>query len=256
MTAVAQTAYLAGRDVRALLRQPWYVAITLIQPLIWLLLFGALFERVADLPGFTGSYMDYLAPGMVVMTAMFSAGWSGMATIEDIDRGVSDRMLVSPVSRGALIAGRVAQSALSIAVQALIIVAIALVAGATFPGGVVGVLVLTGVAVLLGAAFAAFSNGIALVTRQEESLIGMVQFLVLPLSFLSTAYMLKPLLPDWIQTATEYNPVDWAVEAGRSATSANPDWGLIAADTGLLLALALLCGWFATRAFRSYQRSV
>jgi ABC-2 type transport system permease protein len=256
MTAIAQTAYLAGRDIRALLRQPWYVAITLIQPLIWLLLFGALFERVADLPGFTGSYMDYLAPGMVVMTAMFSSGWSGMATIEDIDRGVSDRLLVSPVSRGALIAGRVAQSALSIAVQALIIVAIALAAGATFPGGVAGVLVLTAVAVLLGAAFAAFSNGIALVTRQEESLIGMVQFLVLPLSFLSTAYMLKPLLPGWIQTATQYNPVDWAVEAGRSATSANPDWGLIAADTGLLLALALLCAWFATRAFRSYQRSV
>jgi ABC-2 type transport system permease protein len=256
MTAIAQSAYLAGRDVRALLRQPWYVVGTLIQPLIWLLLFGALFEAVAELPGFTGSYIDYLAPGIVVMTAMFSSGWSGMSTIEDIDRGVSDRLLVAPVSRGALIAGRVAQNALSVTIQTLIIVGLSLAAGASFPGGVGGVLVLMAVAVLLGSAFAAFSNGVALMTRQREALIGMVQLLVLPLSFLSTAYMLKDLLPGWIQTATDYNPVDWAIEAGRSATSAHPDWGLIAGDAGLLVALALLCGWFATRAFRSYQRSV
>ena len=251
------TLYLALRDLRALWRQPWFVAVTLVQPLIWLLLFGELFKSIADLPGFGDeSYIAYLAPGIVVMSALFSSGWSGMATIEDIDRGVTDRLLVSPVRRGALIAGRVAQSAVVIVIQSVIMVAIALAAGATFAGGVVGVLVLLVLAALLGAALAALSNSLALVTRQEESLIGAVTFLVLPLTFLSTALMNEALMPVWMQTVADLNPVDWAIEAGRSATAASPDWSLIATDLGLLAGLLALCGALATRAFRSYQSSV
>ena len=73
--------------------------------------------------------------------------------------------------------------------------------------------------------FAALSNALALVTRQEESLIGAVTFLVLPLTFLSTALVSEDLMPGWMQTVAAFNPVDWAIEAGRSATAANPDWG-------------------------------
>jgi ABC-2 type transport system permease protein len=257
MTALRHTGYMALRDLRALWRQPWYVAVTLVQPLIWLLLFGELFKRVADLPGFGDeSYIAYLAPGVVIMSALFSSGWSGMATIEDIDRGVTDRLLVSPIRRSALIAGRVAQSAVVVVIQSLIMVGLALAVGASFPGGVLGVAVLIVVAGLLGASFGALSNSLALVTRQEESLIGAVTFLVLPLTFLSTALMRADLLPGWMRTAADVNPVDWAIEAGRSATAASPDWGLVATDAGLLALLLLVCGTLATRAFRSYQRSV
>jgi ABC-2 type transport system permease protein len=251
------TLYLALRDLRALWRQPWFVAVTLVQPLIWLLLFGELFESMADLPGFGGeSYIAYLAPGIVVMSALFSSGWSGMATIEDINRGVTDRLLVSPVRRSALIAGRVAQSAVVIVVQSVIMVLIALAVGATFPGGVVGVVVLVLLAAVLGSALAALSNALALVTRQEESLIGAVTFLVLPLTFLSTALVNPELMPGWMRTVADVNPVDWAIEAGRSATAADPDWALVATDVGLLAALLVVCGMLATRAFRSYQASV
>jgi ABC-2 type transport system permease protein len=246
------TLYLALRDLRALWRQPWFVAVTLVQPLIWLLLFGELFKS-----SFGGdSYIGYLAPGIVVMSALFSSGWSGMATIEDINRGVTDRLLVSPVRRGALIGGRVAQAAVVIVLQSLIMVLIALAVGASFPGGVLGVIVLILVAALLGSGLAALSNALALVTRQEESLIGAVTFLVLPLTFLSTALVSHDLMPGWMQTVASVNPVDWAIEAGRSATAASPDWGLIATDVGLLAVLLALCGALATRAFRSYQASV
>jgi ABC-2 type transport system permease protein len=251
------TVYLALRDLRALWRQPWFVAVTLVQPLIWLLLFGELFESMADLPGFGGdSFIAYLAPGIVVMSALFSSGWSGMATIEDINRGVTDRLLVSPVRRSALIAGRVAQSAVVIVVQSVIMVLIALAVGASFPGGFLGVVVLVLLAAVLGAALAALSNALALVTRQEESLIGAVTFLVLPLTFLSTALVSPELMPGWMRTVADVNPVDWAIEAGRSATAADPDWGLVATDVGLLVALLVGCGLLATRAFRSYQASV
>jgi ABC-2 type transport system permease protein len=257
MNALRHTGYMALRDLRAMWRQPWYVAMTLVQPVIWLLLFGELFKAVGDLPGFGDeSYIAYLAPGVVIMSALFSSGWNGMATIEDIDLGVTDRLLVSPVSRFGLIAGRVLQSAVVIVIQSVIMVGIALIAGASFPGGVVGVIVLVLASALLGASFAALSNALALVARQRESLIGAVTFLVLPLTFLSTALMRGDLLPDWMRTAADVNPVDWAIEAGRSATAADPDWTLVLRDGGLLTALVVLSAIVATRAFRAYQASV
>ena len=121
MTLAQHTFYMTIRHVRELLRQPWWIAVTLVQPVIWLLLFGALFKRVVEIPGFHGgSYIAFLAPGVVVMTAMFNSAWSGMALIEDLNRGVTARFLVSPVRRQALIAGRIAKEAVVVVIQSVI----------------------------------------------------------------------------------------------------------------------------------------
>jgi ABC-2 type transport system permease protein len=256
-TTVLNSFDMTRRGVMALIRQPWYVAVTLVQPVVWLLLFGALFESVATIPGFHGgSYKEFIAPGIVVMTSLFSSGWSGMALITDHERGVLDRFLATPVNRASVIIGPLAQNALSVAIQSVIIIALALAVGATFPGGALGVIVLLLVAVLLGSAMGSLSHAIALRTLQEDSLIGLSQFVVLPLTFLSAAFMQLSLMPGWMQEAARFNPVNWAVEAGREAVGANVDWGFVAARTGLLLGLAIACLWLATRAFRSYQRSV
>jgi ABC-2 type transport system permease protein len=245
------------RHLRELWRQPWFIAVTLVQPVVWLLLFGALFKKIVEIPGFHGhSYIAFLAPGVVVMTAMFNAAWSGMALIEDLNRGVTARFLVSPVRREALIAGRIVKEAVVVVVQSLIIVALALIVGATFPGGVGGVVVLFVVSALLGAVFGGLSNGFALIMRQEEALIGAVQFIVLPLTFLSTTFLQSNLMPSWIGHVADFNPANWAVVAGRAATSSNVDWGLVASRAAFLAALFVACLAFATRAFRSYQRSV
>ena len=123
MTTLHHSWFMTIRHIRALIRQPIWVFITLVQPLIWLLLYGALFKRVVEIPGFgAGSYLDFLTPGIIVMSALFSSGWSGMALLDDLDRGVLDRFLVSPVSRVSLIAGRLAQGALIVVVQSLILV--------------------------------------------------------------------------------------------------------------------------------------
>jgi ABC-2 type transport system permease protein len=258
MTAIAESLYMTQRHTRALLRQPWFVAMTLVQPMVWLFLFGQLFQSVTEIPGFAGgaSYLDYLMPGVVVMTAMFSSGWSGMGTIEDIDRGLMDRFLVGPLHRSALIVGRVVHEGLSLIIQALIIGGIGLLLGARLEGGILGFGVLILASVLLAFAFASLSNALALVLRQRESVIGVNQFMVLPLTFLSAAFMPLSLAPDWIETFARFNPVNWAVEAGREALLANGDWALIGSRLLALAVVAALCGWMATGAFRSYQRSV
>jgi ABC-2 type transport system permease protein len=248
---------LTARSLRTLSRQPMYLAFTLIQPMIWLLLFGQLFEKLSDLPGFgQSSYLEYLTPGVVVMTAMFSAGWAGTSFIQDMDRGVMDRNLTSPLRRGALISGSLAYQAVTTVIQSLIVIGVALLSGARFAGGAVGVLALIGFAVLLALSFAALSDAVALLVRQQEALIGVSQFLTLPLTFLSSVLMAPALMPGWVAEVARFNPVDWAAEGSREALAAAPDWSLVARDLGLLFALMLLMAYLATRSFRTYQRSV
>ncbi len=258
MTAIAQTVYVTGRHLRFFARQPWFILMSLVQPVIWLLLFGALFKSVAQIPGFAGaaSYLDYLVPGVLVMTALFSCGWSGMSIIEDLDRGIVDRLLSTPIHRSAIIAGLNAYALVSLVLQGLIIGALALLLGARFEGGVLGFAVLTACALLIGAIAAALSDAMALILRQRESVIGINTLMTLPLTFLSAAFMPLKLAPDWVATVAMVNPVNWAVEAGRAALGADPDWSFVLVRVGLLAVLTIVSTAFATRTFRAYQASI
>ena len=258
MTALLQTGYVSGRHLRAFVRQPWFIGMSLVQPVIWLLLFGGLFRSVIDIPGFSTSatYLDYLVPGVLVMTALFSCGWSGMSIIEDLDRSIMDRLLATPIHRSAIIVGLNVYELVSLVIQALIIGGLALLLGARFEGGLLGFAVLTLCAMLVGAISAALSDAMALLLRQRESVIGINTLMTLPLTFLSAAFMPLKLAPAWIATVATVNPVNWAVEAGREALAASPDWSFVALRVALLVGLTILSTAFATRTFRSYQRSI
>jgi ABC-2 type transport system permease protein len=256
-TAIVESFFMMVRHLRNLMRQPWWIAISLVQPVVWLLLYGALFRKVVEIPGFgSGSYIDFLTPGIVVMTCLFSAGWSGMGLIDDIDRGTLDRFLVSPVSRGSLIAGRLMQGALVAVIQSAIIIGLGMLVGATYPGGPVGVAMLVVCAVLLGTGVGALSSAVALLSRREETMIAVSNFILLPLTFLSSVFMAQTLMPGWMRSVARYNPVNWAVQAGRGALTTHVDWVAVLTRLGLLAAFAAICTWLATRAFRMYQRSV
>ncbi|MEV0577742.1 ABC transporter permease [Streptomyces sp. NPDC050392] len=255
--ALAQTWYMTQRQLTAILRQPVFLVISLIQPVIWLFLFGNLFRKVVELGGFgTTSYLDYLIPGIVVMSALGSSMWAGMGTLEEIERGTLNRFLTTPVSRNALMNANVVQNGISTAVQSLVIVLLGWAAGATYPGGAGGLLILVVASILLGTVFGAFSNALGMLVRQRESIIGINTFLLLPLTFLSSSFMAPSQMPSWMRHIADFNPVNWAMVAGRSALTREPDWGLVLSRGGALLALAAIAVWLSTRTFRSYQKSV
>lgn len=254
---LSQTWYMTQRQLMAILRQPAFLAITLVQPVIWLYLFGSLFRKVVELPGFgAGSYLDYLVPGVVVMSALSSSMWAGMGTLEEIERGTLNRFLTTPVSRAALMNANVIQQGISTAVQSVVIILLGELGGADYPGGAAGLLILLVGSVLLGTVFGAFSNALGMLVRRRESIIGINSFLLLPLTFLSSAFMAPGLMPSWMRHVSAFNPVNWALVAGRSAMSADPHWGEVLGRGGALLALALAAVWLSTRTFRSYQKSV
>jgi ABC-2 type transport system permease protein len=135
-------------------------------------------------------------------------------------------------------------------------VLLGLLGGAHCPGGVGGVAILVLAAVLLGTVFGALSNALGMLVRERESIIGINTFLLLPLTFLSSAFMAPSQMPGWIRHIADFNPLDWAMVAGRSALSEHPDWGDVLGRGGALLALAVAAVWLSIRTFRSYQRSV
>ena len=254
---LAQTWFMTQRQFMAFARQPAYLIITLIQPVIWLFLFGALFHKVVELPGFGGgSYLDYLVPGVIVMSAVSANMWAGMGTLEEIERGTLNRFLITPVRRSALMNANVLAQSVTTALQSLIIVALGWAGGAHYPGGPVGILILVVASSALGTIFGAFSNALGMLVRERESIIGINTFLLLPLTFLSSAFMAPALMPHWMQVVARFNPVNWALEAGRAAMGAQPDWWSVFSHGSWTLLLAAFAVWLSLRTFRSYQNSV
>lgn len=257
MSLFADTWWLYLRQLRNLMRQPVWLVIMLIQPLFWLFLFSQLFRRVVDLPGFgSDSYVQFLTPGLVIMTTFFSALWSGMAILNDIERGVVERLLVSPARRPAVVMASAAMSATSALVQALIILSLGYAMGARVAEGLVGWIVILVTAALVSCCFAGLSNGIALLARREETMIAVANFIGLPLMFISSTLIVRDLMPAWMSWAARFNPVEWGVQSARQAMLGATDWLHVAGWLGLLLAATVLSTGFATWAFGAYRRTL
>jgi ABC-2 type transport system permease protein len=254
---LADTWYMTGRKLHALFRNPMLMLFGVVQPAIWLFLFGSLFRKVIDIPGFGfhGSFLAYMVPGLVAMNAMSNNMWAGMTMIEEIERGTLNRFLVTPASRLAIMNASVVEQAVSTVVQTLIIVGLGVAGGARYPGGAGGVVVMTVAAIMVGVMWGGLSNMTGMLLRSREAVIAVYTFFMLPLMFLSSAFMQPSFMPGWMQAIASRNPLNWEVQVGRSALSAAPDWPGIVVRCGGLLALAVLCVAISVRTFRSYAKN-
>jgi ABC-2 type transport system permease protein len=195
---VRDTGWMVVRQARNLMREPIWIALLLIQPMIWLLLYGQLFSRVPVLRGGAGTYIEFLTPGIVVMNAFFGGTWAGMAMIADLDRNVVDRFLATPVSRLSIVLSQVIRSGLTAAIQAFIILVVGLALGVRVHAGVAGWIVVLVMGALVAMVFAGVSNGIALLVRNEATMIAAANFVGLPLMFLSSILIQKRVMPAWM----------------------------------------------------------
>ncbi len=254
MDFLRDTWYLYLRLARMTRRMPIFLVLSIMQPVLWMLLFGQLFRVVITLPGFgADSYIQFIAPGIAIMTALFSASYTGIGMLRDIDGGVLDRLLATPVSRSAVVVSRVLLAASQVMLQAGILVLMSLALGARPQGGVLGLSLVFAAAALLAAALAAISCGLALITRRQEMVIAAMNFIILPMTFLSSMIMAPGLMPEWIRAASRGNPVNWAVVVARLGFEGQISTEL-ALNLAMLITFTVACAFFATSAFRRYQQ--
>jgi len=256
-TWAVQTGLVTRRWVVDSFRMPWGLGVSVIQPLLWIVLFGNVFKSVTQVPGFGhDDYITFLVPGILMMTMLYSGAWAGTGFIDDIKSGVMDRLLSSPVRRSALVAGQLTQQLLLSLVQGVVLLLIGLAAGARYAGGAGGIALAITASLLLAASFCSVSAAVALTARDQTALIGISTLVVLPATFLSTALMPVALLPHWVEVAARFNPLTWATELARTGMSDSVDWGIVATRGLLLLALAGLTYAWSVSAMRRYQKSL
>jgi ABC-2 type transport system permease protein len=217
MTLLSDTRYLFVRYLKKLIRNPILLFFSLVQPIIFLLLFTQLFERFANIPGFPAeSYLIFATPGILLQNAFGSALQSGNSIVSDMDSGYLQKMLVTPVSRYAILLGRLTSDAFRVLIQSTIIMFLALLLGAKPVTGFLGVLLMLATIAFFGLAWSGISLAIGLKTRSSETVFAFGGFLTFPLLFMSTALTPLDFMPDWIQTVSMFNPISYTVDAVRT----------------------------------------
>ena len=239
MNLLRDTWYITLRDLRSRIRMPVFIFMSLFQPILWLVLFTQIFKSLGGMlgPG-GGSYLQYFAPGVLVMMALFGAAFAGFGMLMDMDTGILSKMLATPVTRISVIAGRVIATVVVILIQALIIIIVSLIMGVHLKTGAPGVVFAFFLIALLGLGFAAFSNGLALLLKRQETVMAVTNLLTMPLMFLSSMMMPAALLPGWLNTVRHINPVDYAIVGVRDLISNGYVWH------DLWLSLVVLAAWF------------
>ena len=240
------TGALAQVELIKLFRDPTELFSRAIQPVLWLAIFGQVFSRVRGVPTGGASYLDFMTPGILAQSVLFSAIFYGISVIWEKDLGIVHKLLVSPANRGALVLGKAIAAAFRGLVQTVVIYGIAWVMGVAINWSwlpILGVLL----AVIAGSAiFSTFSLIIACLVKTRERFMGIGQVLTMPLFFASNAIYPIAMMPTWLKFVARINPLTYLVDALRGlmvlqGPGAYPyffDLGLMIAIFVVLLAVA------------------
>lgn len=227
-----EIAAIFGRWVRKLVRRPTNLTFSLIQPLIWFLLFTQSFQAVANIPGFqqitgTSSYLTFFSAAVIVQTVLTSALQSGLGMVDDVESGYLDKMRTTPIRRASILMGKVFSDGFRIVIQVMIIIVLAYVLDVHVVTGLPGIVLILLISMFFGIAWSGISTFVALTTRNSESTLVISIMFVFPLLFLSTAVMPKPFLAPWVQTFSQYNPVSYVADAVRGLIISGYNWSVI-----------------------------
>ena len=248
MRTIRDTWLIFERSMTLSLRNPVWVIMGVMQPILYLLLFGPLLTNIAKMPGFPpGGAFNVFVPGILVMTALFGAAFVGFGLCDELREGVVERMLVTPTSRTAMLLGRSFRDVALLLAQALILVGLSIPFGLEIHPG--GMSVAFAMLILIGLMMAPVSYILALVLKSEDSLAPVVNGITLPLLLLSGVLLPMSLAPDWLQTVAKFNPLYHTVAAIRALFNASYGDGEIVVGLVVLVVLSGLTIWGGARAF-------
>jgi ABC-2 type transport system permease protein len=246
--------WLVVRNLVTSRRTPLLLFAGIVQPVIWMAIFSQGLSRLAQFPEFRSlgytSYLTFLVPGVMALTVLNTSIRSGIAMVTDINTGVLDKFLISPINRTAILLGRILADAITMAVQCLIVLAIGFALGTSAKTGAAGAVAMLALSVLLGVCAAGFSNFVALRTRNPQVTMLVGINMSLPLVFLSPAFFPRQLEPSWLTAVGRVNPVAYVVTSGQNLMNIGVRWDQLLATLGVLALAGGLSLTGATLAFR------
>jgi len=248
---------LTNRDLRKWYTNPIQLFVSLIQPIVWLGLFGkalnfgsfisgsgaSIAQQNAILTSFFGttSYFSFLSCGMLSFIVLFTSAFSGMSVVFDRRFGFLNKALSTPVARGSIVMGKIFQSIGRSLIQAAIVLAIAVALGMETshftPQGIFGAFV---VVFLMGMGLSALFTMLALRSADWQTQMAIINLLNLPLLFASNALFPLKIMPTWLQDVVKVNPVSYANNATRQLLIGAPGFASLWVDFAVLIAFAVI----------------
>jgi ABC-2 type transport system permease protein len=248
-------AAVAGAELRKLLRDPTELFSRAVQPVLWLAMFGQVFSQVRGIPTGPLGYLDYMAPGILAQSVLFSAIFYGIAVIWERDLGIVHKLLVTPAPRSALVLGKATAAGMRGLLQTAVVYLIAVLMQVHIRWQLPAMLLVACCVFLGSCIFSTFSLLIACLVKTRERFMGIGQVLTMPLFFASNAIYPLDIMPPWLRTVASFNPLTYLVDALRGSMV---EGGLhhypLALSLGVMLAVfgLLLAG--ATRLYPDLAR--
>ncbi len=236
-------------ELRKVFHDPSQIFIRIIQPLLWLVVFGEVMARVRVLPDTSYSYLQFLTPGVLAQSVIFMAIFFGINLVWERDRGLLHKLLATPAPRSSIIIGKAFSAGVRSIFQAVLIFVLALIIRVHLnlnPLYILGVLLIV---ILTGMCFSSLSICLASIFKTRERMMGIGQAITMPLFFASSAIYPVELMPNWLKVLSHINPLTYVVDALR-ALLLTGDFSHLAIDIGIItLSVVILVG-LATLAFR------
>ncbi|MFC9976347.1 ABC transporter permease [Spirillospora sp. NPDC127200] len=243
---LTDTGVIFGRCLRATLRSRTALLFGMLQPLLFLALFGPLLTRL-DL-GSSGSSWQMFVPGVLVQLALLGGSYVGLGLLVERNTGVIDRMRATPVSPAALLLGRTLRDVVQLVAQSVLLVLLGLALGLRAP--VAGVLLGLVLVAVLAAALSALSYGLAMRVRTTPEFAAIANTAVMPLMLLSGLLLPMTLAPGWLDGASRAVPFRYTVDAMRQLFLGHYATATVAVGAAATAVLAGLCLWGGARLFR------
>jgi ABC-2 type transport system permease protein len=246
------------REIKKFAQQKARLLMVVVQPLVWLVLMGNAMSGLTRNPAAaqmlgTGNYLDFMTPGIMIMTALFGGVFGGVTIVWDRRTGYLNKMLAAPIYRAAIPLGKLMSIGLQTMLQAMIIVIIALFLGVHFKTGFLGVVALLVISGIFGIIMGGISLSLSSRIKSMETLMAVSNFLTMPLMFTSNAMFPTNAMPAWLKDIALANPVSYAVHAMRTISTQGWIWTEI---WPALVALSGIMILIVTLAIRLFSRSV
>lgn len=249
-----ETLNLFWRSVKWRFQNPTTIMMTLIQPMIWLLLFSTMFGRNA-MNGNPGGYTAFVLPGILVMTVLSSAGMSGISNYSLKSSGVFYRIYISPVKRSSIVLGFVLDVVVLAFIEIFVLFALSMLLSVRIISGLPGLLLMSFLLFLTVFFVAGLSYSLSFAFRDENPFIAVINTFMLPLFFVSTALIPYDQIPSGFRIPVIINPFTHVINSLRNLTSDNViDWHQFVLAASLMALLSILSFYLAVYRLKKDSR--
>jgi ABC-2 type transport system permease protein/oleandomycin transport system permease protein len=250
--AVSDTLTITRRNLLVWMRVPAYIVFTVIQPVMFVLMFRYVFGGAILVKGVPGGYVNFLMPGIIGQTAAFATFGTAIALAQELQKGVIDRLRSMPMARSAVLAGRLVADTGRMTITILIVIGVGYAVGFRFENGVGAAIAMVVLSIGFGLAICCIAAFTGLAIGDEESVQAFGLIWLFPITFLSSAFVQIRTMPGWLQAFANNQPVTYVIDTMRALALGGP------VEANLWKSLVWLAGIFvvfAPLAVRAYRRA-